>query len=153
MNYRESYNSLLEQLMHEISTIETTEAVGNFVARAASQIRSEASSTQEFYIGEFLNIFKRSVVASSTAEMAACEQGISDAKLEASLATVELQARLEAITAAGDQDAEHALWREREERQASSQAKIDAESRRIDAIGVRIDACKNLASELGHDYT
>lgn len=153
MNYRESYNNLVEQLTQELSAVETTEAADSFVVFAASRTRSEASTTPEFYIGEFLNIFKRSVENSGRAELAACEQAVSDAKLEADTATVVLQARMEAINAVGDQEAEHALWREREERQVSCQAKVDAASRRIAAVSVRIDACVALASELGHAYT
>lgn len=153
MDYRAAYSSLLEQLKHDLSTVETAEDADRFVVRAASQVRGEASVTREFYIGEFLNLFKRSVSTSGKAEMAECEKAVSDAKLEASFATVELQAQLEAITAVADQEAEHALWREREERQAACQAKIDAASKRLDAIIIRVDACKNLASALGHGYT
>jgi hypothetical protein len=153
VDYRAAYRSLLEQLKHDLSTVETAEEADRFVVRAASQVRGEASVTQEFYSGEFLNMFKRSVATSGRVEMAECEQAVSDAKLEASFATVELQAQLEAITAAADQEAEHALWREREERQTACQAKIDAASKRLDVLTIRIDACKNLASALGHDYT
>ena len=74
-------------------------------------------------------------------------------KFETTTGTVELQARLEAASPAGDRDAEHAIWREREERQATCQAKVDNASRRLDSAMIRLEAYESPASTLGFSYS
>lgn len=153
MDYRAAYDRQLEQLMHDLSEVETVEAAHNFGVRAAQRLKVEATTTQEFYVGEFLNMLRHAVGRQAEAEMASCEQAISDAQLEASLAKVELQARLEAARAANDREAEHAVWGEREKRQAACQAKVDAAMSRIGVISTRLTACQDLASALGFGTT
>jgi hypothetical protein len=53
---------------------------------------------------------------------------------------------------AGDREAEHVVWREREARQAACQAKIDAATVRMDAIGVRVEVVKDLAMVSGLSF-
>jgi hypothetical protein len=153
VNHNEAYESLLEQLLPSLSAVETEESAGEFSARAADWVRSQAAVVPEFYIGEFLNIFKGAVVRQGRADIAACEQVKKDAELEADLAMVELNARLATAQAADDREAEHAVWREREERQSACQAKIDAATRRIGTVDFRLAALQALASALDFDFT
>jgi hypothetical protein len=149
MNYRASYDRLLEQLMHDLSEVETDESARDFSARAVQRLKAEVATTKEFYVGEFLNMLKDALTRQVEAEAAASQQVISDVKLEASLAKVELEARLSTARAANDREAEHVVWREREERQAAGQSKIDAASRRLDVPLIRLKACSSLFAAFG----
>ena len=149
MNYRTTYDRLLEQLMHDLSEVETDESGHDFSAHAAQRLKAEAATTREFYIGEFLNMLKDAVMRQATTEIAACKQVVRDSNLEASLAKVELQARLEVARAANDREAEHAVWQEREERQVACQAKVDAAEKRVDFASIRLTAYSSLASAFG----
>jgi hypothetical protein len=149
VDHARAYASLLDQLLDSLWVVETEESAKEFVTRAVRSVQNQAAMTKEFYIGEFLNIFKDAVVDRSKAAGEACRQAIDEAKVEAAVTTVELQARLATARAAGDQAAEHALWREREELQSKWQAKVDAASSRIDPIMLRLKTCEKLASALG----
>jgi len=85
-------------------------------------------------------------------ETADCEQELRDANAEAATASDELQVRFDAARAAGDREAEHAVWRDREIRQVACQAKVDAASRRADIIGLRLGAVQELPSALGINF-
>jgi hypothetical protein len=141
-----SYDRLLSQLLHDLSEIETEEASHKFSSRAERQLRKEAPTVDEFYVREFLKMPTDAVASQAGIVPAECQQAISEAKLDASMAKVELQARLETASAAGDREAEHAVWREREKRQAACQAKVDAATARIDLVGFRVTALGELAS-------
>lgn len=149
MNYSTAYTKLLDRLTLDLSMVETEESARGFAVQAAQSIRNQAATVQEFYIGEFWNLFKGDVVRRGTGELAECKQARKDARLEADIGTVELQLRLETATAAGDREAEHAVWREREDRQAACQARLDAISQRVGSVSLRLDACSHLASLLG----
>lgn len=151
-DYEKAYSDTVESLISDLWTVETPDSVTGFTVQAANHVRSQATNMPEFYIGEFLNIFKDAVVDRCRVEIAACERAISDAKADADAGTVELQARLTAAMAAQDREAEHAVWRERDTRQAACQGKIDASTRRIEFMSLRMDACQGLASALGASF-
>jgi hypothetical protein len=152
MSHDKAYTDLIAQLLVDLSMVGTTESAGMFTDQALQRIRAQAVQAPEFYIGEFLNRFKNAVVRQSESGIAACEQARNEATAEAGSVSVELQARLYAATAAGDRDAEHAVWRDREAKQATVQAGIDDSVKRVRAISLRLDTCKNLASALGFPY-
>jgi hypothetical protein len=149
VNYDKAYANLVEQLLAALAAVETEEAAHQFNTQAIQSIRSQAAAVREFYIGEFLSIFKDAAVSRCGVETRECEQALEDAQMEAAVGSVELNARLAAASAAGDREAEHAVWRDREELQTACQAKIDATSRSMDPIMIRLSACKNLLSALG----
>ena len=76
-----------------------------------------------------------------------------DVKAETAAASVELTARFRAARAAGDRAAQHAVWRDKETRQAAGQAKIATVTRRLELERLRLDAYKSLASALGASPT
>jgi hypothetical protein len=148
-----AYKTLLEQLIRALSGVDAEDSAQEFSSWAADQIRGQAALVPEFYIGEFLNMLKDGVVRQSREEIDAAEKEKKDTHLEADTAMVELNARLKTARAAGDQEAEHVVWREREEIQAALQGRIDAVARRADSASIRLDAFRNLASSLGTDFT
>jgi hypothetical protein len=147
-DYEQAYSNTVESVISTLWTVETPDATRTFITQASRYIRFQAENTPEFYMAEFFNMFKDAVVGRATAEIAASERDVSDAKAGAHSASVELQARLTTARAAHDREAEHSLWREREMRQAEYQAKVDASKRRIASVSLRLDACKELASAL-----
>ena len=153
MSYADAYAKLIDSALTSLEAIEEPSDVHPFVLRTATQLRELSATTTEFYPGEFLNIFKDAVVERIGAESADCEQALHDAKAEAATASGELQARLAEAHATGDRDAEHAVWREREIRQAECQAKVDAASKHADMLILRLGAFRELASAFGIDST
>jgi hypothetical protein len=121
--------------------------------QTAAQVREFSVKIPGFYVEEFFNIFKDSVVERVRIESADCEQALRDANAEAATASDELQARLDAARAASDRETEHAVWRDREIRQAACQAKVDAVTRRIGILSLRLGAFQELPSALGINFT
>jgi hypothetical protein len=149
MDYKEAYESLLERLLAALSKVDSEESSHEFCSHAAREIRGLASTVSEFYVGEFINLFKDAVVKQGREDVAAYKEVKEGVAFEADVATVELSARLAAAKAAGDREAVHAIWREREERQAALRAQRAAQVGRIDALGLRLDAVTSLASAVG----
>ena len=77
------------------------------------------------------------------------QQAIEDAKMEAEVGSLELTARFEAARAAGDRDAEHEIWREREERQRIVQQKVDAAGTLAETLSLHLSAFEQLADKVG----
>jgi hypothetical protein len=152
MDYAEAYEDLQERLLAALAKVDSEESSREFCSEAEREIRNLTSTVSEFYVGEFLNLFKDAAVEQGRAEVAAYEAAQKDTSFEADLATVELNARLTAAQAAGDRDAVHAVWREREERQAALRARKDALRGPVDTLGFRLDAVKSLGSEFGFDF-
>jgi hypothetical protein len=150
--HADAYAELTEKLLAALETVHTPTSVQAFASQAARQIRDISANIPEFYAGEFLNIFKDAVVAQTRIDVADCERMITDAKMEAQVGTVELQARIEAARAAADQQAEHAVWQEREIREATCQAKVDEASKRADYLSLHLEVCNELASALGLSF-
>jgi hypothetical protein len=146
--YEHAYAEVTQAVLSSLSTVDSVASARTFVSRAANKIREASASVPEFYLGEFFNVFKDAAVAQAGKEIADCQRAIEQAKAEANAATNELQARLEAALNTGDREAEHAVWRERETRQAACQAKIDTTTARMDPIGLRIGAIEDLATAL-----
>lgn len=149
MRYADAYTKLIDTALISLESIETPDNVRPFVLQTAAQVRELSAKTPEFYVGEFFSRFKDEVVERCQAEAEACQQAVHDAHAEGATASAELQARFDAAHAAGDREAEHAVWRDREIGQAAVQAKVDAAGKRADVISLRLDACLELASTLG----
>jgi pyruvate/2-oxoglutarate dehydrogenase complex dihydrolipoamide acyltransferase (E2) component len=97
---------------------------------------------------EFLEMFKDAAVIQGQAELSDVEQALNEVKASNEAVAAELNVRLNAARAAGDRAAQHALWREREVRQAEGQAKVDELTRSLNPVGFRFDALKSLWSSL-----
>jgi hypothetical protein len=149
VNYEEAYDGLLKQLLATLTTVETEESALQFSTQAAQSIRAAAKEIPEFYIGEFLQMLGIAVVQRMQTWVTEGQQAIQDAKIEAASASVQLTARHAAASEAGDRAAQHAIWREREEIQTASQAKIDAVSARTDIFSFQLEAIQKLQSTLG----
>jgi hypothetical protein len=149
VTYQEAYEDLLKRLLANLATVETDESALQFSTEAADSIRAAAREVPEFYIGEFLQMLASAVVQHMQAETVSGEQGIKDAKMEADMASVELNARFAAASAVGDMAAQHAIWGDREKIQAANQAKVDAVSARMDVLALQLDALTTLQSTLG----
>jgi hypothetical protein len=147
------YTEIIDSALTSLDAITKPEDAHPFVLRTAAQLRKASANIAEFYIGEFFNIFKDMVIERFRAESAECQQALRDANAEAATVSAELRIRLAAAHAAGDREAEHAVWREREIRQAACQAKVDAASKRVDMISLRLSVFQELASTLGIDFT
>jgi hypothetical protein len=144
-----AYAAFTEAALADLRTVSTAETARAFATITAQKVQDMSARSPEFYVGEFFGIFKDAAVAESQAEIAECTQTINDAKTEAATGTAQLQERLNAARAAGDHQAQHDIWREREIRQAAVQAKIDETTKRIDPISKRVNAINELATALG----
>lgn len=152
MSYADAYTKLIDSAFTSLEAIEEPEDVHPFVVKTAAQVRELSAKTPEFYAGEFVNLFKDAVVERVRIEAAHGEQALRDANAEADAASAELQVRFDEAHAAGNREAEHAVWRDREIRQAACQAKIDEVTRRADVLGLRLTAFQELASALGFNF-
>jgi inorganic triphosphatase YgiF len=150
--YRRAYDEVTQMLLSSLRTVDSAASARTFVSQAAEKIRDASVSVPEFYVGEFFNVFKDAAVAHAGQEVAECERALKEAQDDATVGTAELQVQLDAARQAGDCQAEHAVWREREIRQAACQAKVDAASARMDPIGVRIETVEALATALGLSF-
>jgi hypothetical protein len=149
IGHAQAYEQFTKESLAALETVDTRAAARAFASRIAQQARNIAAEVPEFYTAEFFNIFKDTVVTQTRPDVARCKHMIEDAKAEAEAASTELQARLQDARAAGNGQAEHEVWRERENRQTACQAKIDEATNRANILGLRIDACNDLASALG----
>jgi hypothetical protein len=136
-----------------LEAVDSSAAVSAFATQAARQVREMSARIPEFYVGEFFNFFKDAIVAYGKSVVADCQRRLAEAQVEVQIGTVELQARLDAARAVGDRDAEHAIWQEREIRQAAAQAKVDDASRRAAVLSLHVDVCSDLASALGISFS
>jgi hypothetical protein len=152
MSYEDAYTKLIYSTLTSLEAIESPDGVNPFVAQTATQVGELSTKIPEFYVEEFFNILKDAVVERFRIETADCERALRDANAEAAAASDELQARLDAARAAGDRETEHAVWRDREMRQAACQAKVDAASRRADILSLRLSAFQELPSALGINF-
>jgi hypothetical protein len=152
MSYADAYTKLIDSTLVSLEAIEGPEDVHPFIVQTAAQVHELSAKIPEFYAEEFFDIFKDAVVERFRIETADCEQELRDANAEAATASDELQVRFDAARAAGDREAEHAVWRDREIRQVACQAKVDAASRRADIIGLRLGAVQELPSALGINF-
>jgi hypothetical protein len=139
--------------MADLSNVDSRVAARRFARDSAKLVRRQERQVPEFYVPEFLDILKDTLVARCSAESDELQQALDYAKMEADVATVELTARLEAASAAGDRNAQHEIWKEREKIQVAVQGKVDASGAAADALSARLDAFKRLASTLGVTFT
>jgi hypothetical protein len=152
MSYEDAYARLIDSALTSLDAIEGPEDVQPFILQISTQLNELSVSMPEFYIGEFFNMFKDVVVERFSAASADCERALREANAEAATVSADLQARLATAHAAGDRAAEHAVWREREVRQAACQAKVDAVTKRADVLGLRLGAFQELVSAMGGDF-
>jgi hypothetical protein len=139
--------------MADLYNVESRDSARRFARDGAKLVRRQERQVTEFYVPELLDILKRTLVARFSAETESLQQAIDDANMEASVGTVELTARLEAASAAGDQDAQHEIWKERGERQRAIQEKVDASGALAQTFSVRLDAFQRLAAALGVTFS
>jgi hypothetical protein len=151
--YQQAYAEVAQAVLSSLSIVDSVVSARAFVSQAAHQIREASATIPEFYLGEFFDVFKDAAIAQARKELAECERAVEEAKAEANVASIKLTARLDVARNAGDLEAQHAVWREREVRQAACQAKIDTASARLDPINIRIEVIKDLAGELRVDLS
>ncbi|MHA6781115.1 hypothetical protein ACVGOW_08980 [Pseudonocardia saturnea] len=148
-DHRAAYDALTEQLLTNLATVESRDSARRFARDGAKLVRREQRKVPEFYVGEFVGVLKDTLVARYTAESDRLQEAIEEAKMDTDIGTVELTARLEAATAAGDHNAQHELWKEREGRQLAINEKIDASGALAKKFSGRLDAFQRLATALG----
>lgn len=152
MSYVNAYAELLDSSLALLQAIESPEDARPFIERISMQVDKSSAKIPEFYVGEFFNILKDAVVEHCRIEADDCERALREANAEAERVSAELQIRLEEARAVGDWDAQHAVWRDREVRQAACQAKVDSASIRAEKISLRLAAFQELASSMGVDF-
>jgi hypothetical protein len=152
-SYSEAYKDVLSQVMSALWTVDSRESADVFVGESDALVRRMARNVDEFYVGEFLNIFKDAVVSQGNSDLAACKQEVKSANVEAESVSVQLTERLSAAMAGGDTAAQHEVWRDREIVQADCRARVDSASKRIDSISLRLGLCEELATKLGFGYS
>ena len=83
------------------------------------------------------------------AEIASCEQKRSRSRRAAKRSAAELNARLAIARTAGDQQTEHAIWREAELRRAEGRTAIDAQTNRVTLTTWRLRSVGALGFSFG----
>ena len=147
-----AYERCTNMTLSALEAVTTPETASAFAVEIGQRIRDTAARTAEFYIGEFYNMFKDAVVTKGKAELEECQHEARDAKAQAAAISAQLEERLNAARAAGDSQAEHEVWRDREIQQAAVQARLDQATKRAGLVGLRIDACNELAAALGISF-
>jgi hypothetical protein len=147
MNYNTAYNNLLEQLILDLSSIETEKAAREFTVRASHLIRSQATAVREFYIGEFWNLFKDAVVRQDTVELAECQQAPAGARMQGLRRTsrqlnCKCAWRWQPPQAIGMPNMQYGV-------NVRSGRQSFRPRSRVKSVGVRLDTCNTIASLLG----
>lgn len=147
--YERAYAELTDTLLASWSAVASPESESSFVTEAAQRVQKLSAEVPQFYAGEFVSRFRDLVMKRVQMEIAECERAIEKTKADAGAASIRLTEQLDLARKADDREAEHAVWRERELRQAASQAKIDAISASMDPIMCRVRAAGSLMTALG----
>lgn len=109
MSYANAYTKLIDSTLISLEAIEAPEDIYPFVVQTAAEISELSAKIPEFYVEEFFNIFKDTVIERYRIESADCQQALNDANAEAATASAELQDRFDAARAAGDRETGHAV--------------------------------------------
>jgi hypothetical protein len=149
VNYEEAYRELHQQILTDLAKVTDEQLAADFAVRAARSIKSAAGKVHEFYIGEFIQILGNSIIQRVQDEVKMGQQAIEQAQVAAAQAAAELNARLTAANAAGDNAEVHAIWGEREKIQAAGQARVDAVSARTSVVALQMQAFEALRSTIG----
>jgi hypothetical protein len=147
--YEQAYRELAKTTLAALSGVESVESAQKFINQVIPEIQRRERTIPEFYVGEFVQLFKDAAWEQRQADVLALELAVEEAKDEGKAAGVELTARLEAARHAGDNKEQHAVWREREVRLAVVQARVDLATARLDFVGIRRQAYNDLAAALG----
>jgi len=151
--YRKAYEELSEELIADLSRVDSPETSQQFIEQATQRITAAHDTLPEFYIGEFYEQFKGLAVKHAGALLDACEHAVRAINTEIEAENRRLNALLEAARATGDRNAEHAVWMERETLQAEKQAKIDEQQQRLYFPRLQIQNCQGLAKRLKLTFT
>ena len=149
LNFAEAYERTAEELRQMLFTVANHESAESFVEEAVRKLRATAAATPEFYIGEFYARFQKAMRDDAKAEIASCDTETEQITTGGKGATADLNARLDIARTAGDQDVEHAIWREGEQRKAEYQAAIDGLTDRLNLGTWRLRAVDALGLALG----
>ncbi len=152
-SYTKAYRELGEELVIDLSRVDSPETSQQFIEHTAQRITAAHDNLPEFYIGEFYEQVKVLVVKHARALVDACEHAVRDVQAEIEVEKRRLNALLGAARATGDRNAEHAVWKEIETLQAEKQAKIDEQQRRLYFPQLQIQTCKELAKTLNLTFT
>jgi hypothetical protein len=149
-SFREEYRILGDLLLASLSNVQSPDAAHTFRLEWNERIRQAAATTPEFYIGEFIDKIKPRVAAKSQTELDDLKRTVDEIQTEAKRVSAELTSRLRAAKATGEAEAEHAIWKEREDMRAELQARIDAMTNLdIKATRLRLDTFRQLMTGLG----
>lgn len=147
-----AYAELAQVLLSDLTYVDSPGSEKMFIRQAAERVKEASRRLPEFYSGEFLNLFKDAAVSQTKVAVEDCRRLMEEANSEADAASAELEERLNAARAADDYEAEHAVWRDREIRQAACQAKIDIARERMEPMSLRLEALEGLAAALGLSF-
>jgi uncharacterized protein (DUF2267 family) len=142
------YAEFTDATLSSLASVDTPELADAFAAQVTQQIRDLSARIPEFYALEFLDLLRIAVANMTASYMADLKQAKIDLEARNEAAAVELNTRLRAAKAASDRAAQHAVWRESQVRQANDQAEMDALTRRLGLVGLRLDAFKKVKSSL-----
>jgi hypothetical protein len=147
--YRKAYRVLQETILSSAEAVVSPESAQSFVRQSAKQIQDAKRTTPEFYVGEFFDELKTLVIATIQAESDRCRDALDAVHADAAAIGADLTARLTEARASGDREAQHAIWGERDIKQAETQGKVDAVSKRAGNLQIQLAAFQNLGSTLG----
>jgi hypothetical protein len=147
--WAEAYQTITEDFRRQLDEVTSPESARSFVAHAVKQVKAAEATVPEFYAGELYYRFQRKVRDDLKAELATYESEIANIKLATEARSADLEARLETARVADDQEAEHAVWREREQEQTEAHAAGDTLLRRASKWTLRMGAVDDLGRALG----
>jgi hypothetical protein len=61
--YQQAYAELAQALLSSLSTVDSAASARTFVSQAANKVREASASIPEFYLAEFISIFKDATIA------------------------------------------------------------------------------------------
>lgn len=149
LNHEGAYAVLAAEIVAGLDAAVSPQAIDEVITRAGDAIRREAGTVPEFYVGEFFDRLNSAIMERMNIEVKKCEEVIASVQAQADVGSLDLNTRLSVARQEHDQDAEHAIWRERDLKQAEIQGTIDSATSRITLVAMWPTAIKRLASHMG----
>jgi hypothetical protein len=147
--WKEAYERITEELRRLLGTVRDDASARSFVEQAVRLVKAGATATAEFYTGEFYSRFRQAVFDEVNAEQASVERESADIKSASEAASEDINPRLQAARVSGDQDAEHAFWKEGDQKNAEYKAAGAALKQRLSLCVSQLRAVIDLGYALG----
>lgn len=134
----------LRPLLASLAAVDSADSALAFTGHAVNQLRSLGAPADRSF-----DVFRTAAMQQVREETERLSTVIDQAKADADTASRELTSRLHRAREAGDSEAEKAIFRERDVRQADVQGRIDAATARMDAPSLQLSAVKSVGTALG----